>query len=146
MEEKIRDEEIKDPGESFDKDAVLRHYGYDPDVYRRMAVGLWPEKKVYEELPYLKGYRAIMGDARIRVVLDYDPNFPRAMFRIEKIPSYKEAQSNTNKSTTDFEQELQSRPAQEEAIDQLIREHSARFDEWLKHSFEDTQSCKDPSF
>ena len=86
MEENNNVKGLRDPGETFDKDAVLRHYGYDPDVFRNMTVGLWPEKKVYEDLPYLAGYRKIMGDAKIRVVLDYDPNFPRALFRIEKIP------------------------------------------------------------
>ncbi len=88
MEEKeVRTEQMNGPGEILDKDAVLRHYGYDPEVFGRMAVGLWPEKKVYEDIPYLQGYRKFMGDAKIRVVLDYDPNFPRAMFRIEKIPN-----------------------------------------------------------
>lgn len=49
------------------------------------------------------------------------------------------------KRVADLEQKLQSRPEQEKAIDQSIRECLTRFDELLKRSFEGTQSYNSPS-
>ena len=71
----------------LDKEATMRHFGYDPKVYKDLQVGWWPAEKVFMEIPTLKDYERLIGNKKIRVVLDYDPDYPRAMFRIEEIPS-----------------------------------------------------------
>ena len=71
----------------LDKEATMRHFGYDPQIYRGMQCGLWESNKVYEEIPGLEGFQKIHGRKKVRVILDYDPDFPKAMFRVEQIPS-----------------------------------------------------------
>ncbi len=70
----------------LDKEALLKHFGYDPRVYINTCFGMWPSEKVYREFPTLESYEDLTGNGKIRVVLDFDPNFPRALFRIERIP------------------------------------------------------------
>ncbi len=71
----------------LDKEAVMKHFGYDPKTYIQMQVGWWPAEKVLFEMPILKSYQELTGNKKIRVVIDYDPDYPRAMFRVEQIPN-----------------------------------------------------------
>ena len=73
--------------ENVSREDILRHFGYDPQIYRGMQCGLWESNKVYEEIPGLEGFQKIHGKKKVRVILDYDPDFPKAMFRVEQIPS-----------------------------------------------------------
>lgn len=65
------------------KDA-LKHYGYPEDTPDKdVGIGLWDKSdaldrlaKLPEMLPYLD------GDKKIRVVFDYDPDFPKALLQI----------------------------------------------------------------
>ena len=65
---------------------ILRHYGYDPRVYINLSCGLWPKEKVFERLSCLKSYMDCIGHKKIRATLDFDPDYERAIFRIEHIP------------------------------------------------------------
>lgn len=71
-----------------EKEDILKHFGYDPKIYRYMQnCGWWLAERVYKEIPSLESYQELTGKKKIRVVLDYDPDYPRAMFRIEEIPN-----------------------------------------------------------
>ncbi len=73
------------------KDEILEHYGYDPILYRVMPIGLWKTEDVYKNIQYLESYMNMTGNRKVRVILDFDPNFPRSMFRVEQIPDITES-------------------------------------------------------
>lgn len=63
---------------------TLKHYGYPEDIPDKdVGIGLWDKSdaldrlaKLPEMLPYLD------GNKKIRVVFDYDPDFPKALLQI----------------------------------------------------------------
>lgn len=63
---------------------TLKHYGYLEDTPDKdVGIGLWDKSdaldrlaKLPEMLPYLD------GNKKIRVVFDYDPDFPKALLQI----------------------------------------------------------------
>lgn len=72
------------------KDA-LKHYGYPEDTPDKdVGIGLWDKSdaldrlaKLPEMLPHLD------GNKKIRVVFDYDPDFPKALLQITGLPANK---------------------------------------------------------
>ena len=79
-----------EPVLNLSKTEILRHFGYDPQIYSGIQCGLWNSEQVYEEIPGLKEFQKIHGKKKVRVILDYDPDYPKAMFRIEQIPEAEE--------------------------------------------------------
>ena len=63
---------------------TLKHYGYPEDTPDKdVGIGLWDKSdaldrlaKLPEMLPYLD------GNKKVRVVFDYDPDFPKALLQI----------------------------------------------------------------
>ena len=66
------------------REEIFRHYGYPEDTPDKdVGIGLWDKSdaldrlaKLPEMLPYLD------GNKKIRVVFDYDPDFPKALLQI----------------------------------------------------------------
>lgn len=75
-----------EPVSNLSKTEILRHFGYDPQIYSGIQCGLWNSEQVYEEIPGLKEFQKIHGKKKVRVILDYDPDYPKAMFRVEQMP------------------------------------------------------------
>lgn len=64
---------------------VLEHYGYEDTKERNVAMGFWKTETVPERIRSLSD--ALNGtldfEKKIRVIFEYDPDFPRAYLRIE---------------------------------------------------------------
>ena len=67
-----------------DAKAILKHYGYNGDSTAQ-TIGLWPNDGTaiarLGQLPEALGlYKA--EKSKIRVVFDYDPDYPRAVLQV----------------------------------------------------------------
>ena len=65
-------------------DEVLRHFGYSEDTQEKgVGIGCWEKSTVFErfaKLPELIPY--LDKNKKIRIVFDYDPDFPRALLQV----------------------------------------------------------------
>lgn len=66
---------------------VLRHFGYPEDTQEKgVGIGCWEKGTVFERfanLPELIPY--LDKNKKIRIVFDYDPDFPRALLQVTGI-------------------------------------------------------------
>lgn len=63
---------------------VFEHYGHDAGD-RTQGIGMWPnDGTVFKRLSALPEALEHFGDPtkKIRVIFDYDPNYPRAMIQV----------------------------------------------------------------
>lgn len=66
---------------------VRRHYGYpDTEIPQTTYHGYWPKGLVMKRITMLPEFIQFTGleKKKFRLVLDYDPEFPRAMIHIEE--------------------------------------------------------------
>lgn len=63
---------------------VLRHFGYPEDTQEKgVGIGCWEKSKIFNnlaDLPELIPY--LDKNKKIRIVFDYDPDFPRALLQV----------------------------------------------------------------
>ena len=69
-----------------EKEDILKHFGYDPKVYAKEGAGWWLSSDVYKHMPVLKRYEEQLKRGKARIIIDYDPDFSKAILRIEKLP------------------------------------------------------------
>ncbi len=78
-----------EPYEGYDeKIKVLEHFGYDAHMYERFGGIQILDRKIFDEETPLKSfhyYEGMRGYKRYRAILNYDPDFPRVYFRIERM-------------------------------------------------------------
>ncbi len=67
---------------------VLRHYGYDPLVYGMLnSTATWDRERMDKEFPFIKAISDMFKGRKLRIVIDYDPEYPKTMHRVEQIPT-----------------------------------------------------------
>lgn len=72
-----------DDGTSREK--VLEHYGYEDTKEAHVAMGFWTKESVPEHIKHLSEALLSVLDfkKKVRVIFEYDPDFPRAFLKIE---------------------------------------------------------------
>jgi len=65
------------------QETICAHYGY-ADTGQSVQRGYWPKETVMERIALIPEYLRLSGleKKRFRLVLDYDPDFPRALISI----------------------------------------------------------------
>jgi hypothetical protein len=103
-----KDENIKEPWETMEYKArqeyveanakypefakILQHYGYDPLVYGRLYhTATWSKELILKKMSYIKDVSELYPNRKLRIVIDYDPEYPRGLCRVEQIPTAEEA-------------------------------------------------------
>lgn len=63
---------------------VLRHFGYPEDTQEKgVGIGCWEKSKTFDNLADLPGLIPYLDkNKKIRIVFDYDPDFPRALLQV----------------------------------------------------------------
>ncbi len=71
--------------DGMSREAVLEHYGYEDIQEPHVAMGFWTKGSVPGRIENLSDALTKVLDfkKRIRVIFEYDPDFPRAYLRIE---------------------------------------------------------------
>lgn len=78
-----------------EKARILQHFGYDPFVYGMIqSTPAWCKERLFKEVPYVKKLAEVFPRRRLRIVIDYDPEYPRSLCRIEQIPTAEEADND----------------------------------------------------
>ena len=64
---------------------VMEHYGYKDTQEAHVAMGFWKKESVPERIGLLSEglLSALDFKKKIRVIFEYDPDFPRAYLRVE---------------------------------------------------------------
>lgn len=71
-----------------EKIEVLEHFGYDAIMYEQFGGIQILDREIIDEETPLKSfhyYEGMRGYRRYKAILNYDPDFPRVYFRIERI-------------------------------------------------------------
>ena len=109
-EQNKRQQWIEDISKYPDFAKILQHFGYDPFVYGMMqSTPIWCKERLFKEVPYVKGLSEIFPGRRLRIVIDYDPEYPRTLLRIEQIPTPEEANNEikpVSKEELEFTEKL----------------------------------------
>lgn len=64
---------------------VCKHYGYsDIDAIQKNYHAYWPKDTVMARITQIPEFLQLAGmkERKFRIILDYDPEFPRAMVRV----------------------------------------------------------------
>jgi hypothetical protein len=71
--------------DGMSREKVLEHYGYNDTKEMHVAMGFWPKESVLENIKHLsEGLLSVLDlKKKVRVIFEYDPDFPRAYLRIE---------------------------------------------------------------
>ena len=71
--------------DGMSREAVLEHYGYGDTQEAHVAMGFWKKESVPERIGMLSDVLTEMLDLKkkVRIIFEYDPDFPRAYLRIE---------------------------------------------------------------
>lgn len=65
--------------------AVCEHYGYpDHEALQNRYHAFWPQEATFDRIDQLSLVLRLMGgsEKRFRAVIDYDPEYPRALLQI----------------------------------------------------------------
>ncbi len=67
------------------REKVLEHYGYEDTQEAHVAMGFWAKETVPERIGKLSDAlkKTLDFNKKVRVIFEYDPDFPRAYLRIE---------------------------------------------------------------
>ncbi len=110
MNELIREKKIDEVSKYPEFGKILQHFGYDPFVYGKMLhAPTWSKEQLYKEMPYIKAISEVFPKRKLRIVIDYDPEYPRTLLRIEQIPTPEEANNEikpVSKEELEFTEKL----------------------------------------
>lgn len=76
----------REGGEHMNSNAIIKYYGYAPEVVNAPGIylGFWPnEDGVFNGLAKLP--ELLDRKQKVRIVFDYDPDFPSAMIQVRGV-------------------------------------------------------------
>lgn len=91
-------EKVHDPT----REEVLLHFGYPKDTPEKgVGIGRWEKSKAFEKLANLPGLIPYLDkNKKIRIVFDYDPDFPRALLQVTGLKDSDHAVHHSASRTT----------------------------------------------
>ena len=84
------------------REELLLHFGCPKDTQEKgVAVGCWEQSEAFDKLASLPGLLPYLDqNKKIRIVFDYDPDFPRALLQVTGLKDSDYAVHHSESRTT----------------------------------------------